>query len=239
MKNQFLYTAFIIGLLIIVSCGRQSVITDKNISYYYIYNDNWDKAADSIKLYNDLPFEKSLELYTDTDSLTQQVQSFIYLKIFKTDNQKFAIMADSAFTHLYKFMPDGHYKKQISIVQQLGMEAKTAIKDLNHDGYKDVIYTMVSGGSYGDDNSLLFYDPKQKTFTYNEEPLLRNIEIAGDTVNSYTKFLYCKYIIKGYKLELIEDTEFLQQENDNKKVTRHYSSKGKEVSRDTILINQE
>lgn len=235
MKKLLLFS-LIVSSLIAFSCHKQSLSGTRKIDYLYIYNDNWDKPVDSMKLYADVPFEKSLELYADTDTLTQSVESYVYLKIFKINGQKFAVLADSISTSCYKFMPSGQIKKEFSIAVELGTKATTKIRDLNADGYNDAVYTMRSGGFYGDDNCLLFYDPKKKTLVYNENLGLRNMEISGDTVSSNTKFHDEKYIIRGFDLHIIESTEYLQGENDDKKVMRYYDAKENERKRDTLTI---
>lgn len=236
MKKHILLLVLIIGSVIVFSCHKKAVNSAYKIEYPYIYDDEWTTPVDSIKLYAGVPFEKSLKLYKDSDTLTKAIEGFVYLKLFKIRDQKFAILADSSSTSCYKFMPSGQIKKEFSIGVGLGTKAITEIRDLNGDGYNDVVYTMRSGGFYGDDNCLFFYDPKKKTLVYNENPDLRNIEINSDTVSSYTKFHDEKYVIRGFDLRLIESTEYLQQENEGKKVMRHYDAKANEIKRDTLTV---
>jgi hypothetical protein len=236
MKKHVLLLFLIAGSVIVFSCNKQALASVGKIEYPYIYNDDWTKPIDSIKLYAGVPFEKSLELYKDSDTLTKSVDFLIYLKLFKIKGQKFAVLADSAYTSCYKFMPSGQIKKEFTIAVELGTKAITKIRDLNGDGYNDVVYTMRSGGFYGDDNCLFFFDPKKKTLIYNEKPDLRNIEISGDTVSSYTKFHSERYVIRGFDLHLIESTEYLQGENDGKKVMRYYDAKASEIKRDTLTV---
>lgn len=236
MKKHLLLV-LVFSSLIAFSCRQWSGTSGYKIEYPYIYDNEWTTPVDSIKLYAGVPFEKSLELYKDSDTLTKAVDFLIYLKLFKIRDQKFAILADSATTSCYKFMPSGQIKKEFSIAVELGTKAITEIKDLNGDGYNDAVYTMHSGGFYGEDNCFFFYDPKKKTLVYNENPDLRNVEINGDTVSSYTKFHSEKYAIRGFDLSLTESVEYLQQENENKKVIRSYDAKGKQISCDTLIIN--
>jgi hypothetical protein len=231
--------AFPLSLIccIFLSCAR---VTHKpagnDVVYLYIPDEDYTRVADSITLYRNRPFEKSLELYRDTDSLTQFLESNIYLSIFKLENEKFAVLADSAYTSFYKFMPDGHYQKLYHSPVNLGMRALTEKKDLNTDGYKDIVFTMVSGGSYGDDNLLLFYDPKNQTLVYHEEPELRNIEIRHRRVYSYTKFLNRVYRIEGTSLKTEQKTEYLQQDNYGKMVVTQFDEKGRQQSSDTLPV---
>lgn len=236
MKKHVVLLGLIIGSVIVFSCHKQAVTSAYKIEYPYIYDDEWTRPIDSIQLYAGVPFEKSLELYKDSDTLTKSVYDLVYLRLFKIRGQKFAILADSAYTSCYKFMPSGQIQKQFSIAVSLGFKATTEIKDLNGDGYKDVFYTIQTGGIFGHYHYIFFFDPKKKTLIYNGKPDLSNVEIKGDTVSSYTKFHDEKYVIRGFDLRLIESTEYLQGENDDKKVMRYYDAKENEVKRDTLTV---
>lgn len=230
MKKIFLF--FISCILF--SCSKH---TPNNITYLYIndYASSENNPIDSLIIYKDEPFEKSLELYKETDSITKFVYPVMYLSIFKLEKEKFAILSDSVSTSFFKFMPNGEYKKEHSIEIPLGMRIITQQKDINKDGYKDILLTVSSGGSHGDDVFLLFYDPKNHNLIHQKEIKLRNTKLQDNTIISSTRFLNQTYEIKGYSLYLKEEVHYLQGENDNKKVITKFNQ-GKITSRDTLVI---
>lgn len=230
MKKIFLF--FISCILF--SCSKH---TRKNITYLYIndYTSTENNPVDSLMVYKDEPFEKSLELYKETDSVTKFVYPVIYLSIFKLEKEKFAILADSVSTSFFKFMPNGEYKKEHTIEIPISMNVITQQKDINKDGYKDILLTMSSGGSHGDDIFLLFYDPKNHNLKHQKEIELRNTKLQDNTIISSTRFLNQTYEIKGYTLSLKEEVHYLQDENDNKKVITKFDQ-GKIISRDTLIL---
>ena len=207
------------------------------LTYLYVYdhsdNDSYT-LTDSVMVYSDLPFERSLELYKDSDTLTKQVDQYLYLSIFELQKEKFAVIADSATTNFYKYLPGGTYKKEYTMPMSLGAKAFLTKKDLNADGYSDVLFTLPSGGFYGEDNLLLFYNPKTHGLVYHDKPSIVNITFDGDTVTSNTKFLDTTWLIKGFDFLLLQQTEYLQGNDDDKKVVSRYNQKGIVVSRDTV-----
>lgn len=230
MKKIF----FLFILCVLLSCSKH---TTNDITYLYIndYAFSENNPRDSLMVYKDAPFEKSLELYKETDSVTKFVYPLIYMSIFKLEKQKFAILADSVSTSFFKFMPNGEYKKEHIIEIPIGMNVVTQQKDINKDGYKDILLTVSSGGSYGDDVFLLFYDPKNHNLIHQKGIELRNTKLQDNTIISSTRFLNQTYEIKGYSLSLKEEVHYLQNENDNKKVITKFD-RGKITSRDTLII---
>ena len=229
-------TLVFVALLLL--CCTQVHKPDMPITYVYIYDyskdKDDDKPVDSILVYRDLSFEKSLELYKNSDTLTKQADQYLYLSIFELQKERFAVIADSAAMTFYKYMPNGKFKKEHRIESSIGYRVFIEKKDLNADGYNDVLFTLVSGGSHGDDNLLLFYNPKTHGLVYHEEPWLMNVSFDGATVTSNTKFLDTAYRVKGFDFLLLQQTEYLQGYDDDKKVVSRYNEKGKVISRDTL-----
>jgi len=198
-----------------------------------------DKPIDSLMLYKNLPLEKSLELYTDVDTLNKTVDMMVHIGIFKVEKQKFAVVIDSASTTFFKF-EKGSYKKIFSAAASLAFSVTPIqYKDFNNDGYTDILYSVPSGGSYGDDNFLLFYNPETKNLLYKEEPELRNAEVKGNTISTSGLFWRKTYTIKGYSLLLQQETEYLQSNNDDKKVVYTFNDLGKQISRDTLIVKKD
>lgn len=206
---------------------------------WYMYTDHDDKGnpLDSLKVYaDDEPFEESLELYTDTDTLDKTILMMVHMGIFKVEGQRFAVITDTTGTSFFKF-EKGRYNKIFSATPAIAfMIDPMKFKDYNADGYTDVYYSVSSGGSYGADDFLLFFDPKKRTLIYNEEPALQNIEIKGDKVMSGIKFLWTTYTIKGNKLVLSEKMEYLQGEDSDKKAIAKYNEAGAVISIDTLAV---
>lgn len=232
-------------VLFFASChnsGKMPLPNSRDLHYLYIYNFNEDtliKPVDSLKLYRDLPIEKSLELYTDTDTLNKTVDGLVHIGVFKVEGQKFAVITDTATTSFYKY-DKGNYKKLFKAEASIAfIIPPMRYKDYNNDGYTDVLYSVPSGGFSGDDDFLLFYDPKTKSLIYNEKTWLRNVSFKGETVTQNTKFLNDTFLIRGFDLPLIENVEYLQGDDDNKKVVSKFSETGKLMSVDTLIIEQE
>ena len=164
----------LLTLVCLVSClkNRHAAVTPK-IGYVYILQDT---IIDSVMVYKNLPFERSLELYKDTDSITKfaspEYMPSVYLSVFQVEKQKFAVIADSVATTFYKFSPSRGYRRLCSVEAPVGIKITLQRKDLNNDGYIDVFYTIDSGGIYGDDSVILFYDPESKSLACNSVGLL-------------------------------------------------------------------
>jgi hypothetical protein len=181
---------FIIVLLTsfcLISCLKNRAAAAKpDIGYMYILEEN--TITDSILIYKDLPFERSLALYKDTDSITKfaspEYIPSIYLSVFQVERQRFAVLSDSVATTFYKFSPSGTYSRLCSLEASVGIKVTLQKMDLNSDGYKDVFFTMDTGGMYGDDNVILFYDPKSKSLACNSVGLLQNAEVKGNRVET-------------------------------------------------------
>jgi len=212
-------------------------LTEKSISYIYTDHDSKGNALDSLKVYsNDSLFEKSLELYKETDSLDKTVSMLVHIAIFKVEGQKFAVITDTTGTAFFQFEKN-RYNKIFSAAPAIAfMIDPMKFKDYNADGYIDVFYSVSSGGSHGADDFLLFYDPQKRTLVYNEEPALQNIEIKGNKVTSGVKFVWTTYAIKGNKLVLAKTLEYLQGNDDDKKVVTKYNESGIVVSVDTLDV---
>lgn len=231
--------------LFVVSCYHSTkipVAKGANLQYLYIYDrkdDTLYKPVDSLKLYLDTPLESSLKLYTDTDTLNKTIEGLVHIGVFKVEGQKFAVITDTAATSFYKY-DKGNYKKLFKAEASIAfMIPPMQYKDYNNDGYTDVLYSVPSGGFYGDDDFLLFYEPKTKSLIINEDTWLRNVSFKENTVIRNTKFLEETFLIKGFDLLLIESVEYLQGDDDNKKVVSAFSELGKLMSRDTLVIEQE
>ena len=231
--------------LLFASCYNGSktlMVKSPDLQYLYIYNFSEDtivKPIDSLKLYRDFSIEKSLELYTDTDTLNKTVDRLVHIGVFKVEGQKFAVITDTAATSFYKY-EKGNYKKLFKAEASIAfMIPPMQYKDYNKDGYMDVLYSVPSGGSYGDDDFLLFYDSKTKSLIYSEKAWLRNVSFKGETVARNTKFLAETFLIKGFSLLLIENVEYLQGDDDNKKVVSKFSETGRLISVDTLVVEEE
>lgn len=222
--------------------SKTSMSKGRELQYPYIYghkDDTLFKPEDSLKLYLDLPFESSLKLYSDTDTLNKTVDGLVHIGIFKVENHKFAVITDTAATSFYKY-ERGNYKKLFSANASLAfMIPPMKYKDYNNDGHTDVLYSVPSGGFYGDDDFLLFYDPKTKSLVYNKETPLINVSFKGNTVTRNTKFLEDTFLIKGFDLLLIENVEYLQGDDDNKKVVSKFAETGKLISVDTLVVEED
>jgi len=227
----------LLSLMLLLSCqtGKAEMAEEKHkLCYLYIYNNSAEaKLTDSLMLYLDLPFERSLELYEHSDTITKHVVQTVYFSTFELQKERFAVISDSAATTFYRQIPDGHFKKEYAIEMPLGWNVSLEKKDLNADGYNDALFTMVSGGSHGDDNLLLFYNPLTCSLIYHEQPEITNIEFCGNKVISNSGFLSTVYQIKGYDLLLQQQTEYLQDDNDGKKIVSSYSY-GRLISTDTL-----
>lgn len=178
-------------------------------------------------------------MYTDADTLNKTVEGLVHVGVFKVEGQKFAVITDTASTSFYKY-EKGAYKKLFKAEASLAfMIPPMKYKDYNNDGYTDVLYSVPSGGFYGDDNFLLFFKPKTKSLTYNKNIGLRNVSFKGQTVTNNTKFLEETFLIKGFGLTLMENVEYLQGDDDNKKVVSKFSEAGKLISIDTLAVEKE
>ena len=189
-------------------------------------------------LYKDLPIEKSLDLYADTDTLSKTVEGLVHIAVFKVEGQKFAVITDTAATTFYKYYK--HHYKQIAAdkAAMAFMIKPMQYKDFNADGYTDVWYSVPSGGFYGDDDFILFYDPKTQSLIYNKEPQLRNIKVNGNTIVSGNKFWWNTYTIRDTAFLLRETLIYLQGNDDDKKVLSKYSETGALLNSDTLYVDE-
>lgn len=249
MKNTFL----IVGLSILLSyCTKRNEnktldIKEEVISGLYIYDSLSEdgKPSDSLLLYES-NFEKSLNLYLNTDSMSKTVSGLVHMSIFKHYNEKFALIVDSSNTTFYQFKNNQY----IQILKTpIGIGASTITKsiiDINSDGYKDLLYDIPSGGSYGSDNICLFFNPTTKTFEYDNNVELRNIELDLNKKAAtcyYLNTLTRKYSINKYSFQIIEDKTNLlfttgKEKFENKFEIKKYGENNKVISLDTIEEKQ-
>ena len=126
-----IFTLMAVALLML--CCMHGHKTNAPITYLYVYDHSENDSyllTDSLVVYRDLPFERSLELYKDSDTLAKQADQYLYLSIFELQKERFAVIADSATTNFYRYLPNGTYKKEYTIPVALGSRALLTKKTL-------------------------------------------------------------------------------------------------------------
>lgn len=221
-----------------MGCSKQTITAGKPLTYIYIYDDINDKPTDSLEAYANGSWEESLELYKDIDSLSKTITMTVYIGIFKLNKQRFAVITDTSGTAFYKYNGN-HYKPIFKDVPKMAFTTPI-IKhaDYNNDGYTDVFYSVPSGGSYGSDDYLLFFDPNRKTLTHHDEPELRNTEIKGSIVRCGSNMWAKEYVIEEGKLRLQSEEEIIQ--SDSVRILKRaitYDKEGNIIKNDTLTLN--
>ncbi|WP_338793246.1 hypothetical protein [Bernardetia sp. MNP-M8] len=179
---------------------------EEPLRYWYIYsNGNHKQPSDSLGWYRS-DYEKSLALYNDVDNLSKTVHNIgLHVSIFKLENEKFAFVIDST-TKIYKFI-EGNYKQIISTNSAFafGTNVKIEQKRLNLDKFKDVLVEIPSGGMGGSEFLFLFYNPTTKSFDYDYETELRNIEfdIKKQKVVSHYQWSKATFVLENNKSNLL------------------------------------
>ena len=139
-----------------------------------------------------------MALYNNVDVLSKTVHNIgLHLSIFKLENEKFALIIDST-TKIYKFI-EGNYQQIISTNSRFafGTNIKIEQKKLNLDKFKDVLIEIPSGGTAGSEFLFLFYNSSTKSFDYDAETELRNIE--------FNKRYHGYFCIRNGKLLIVND----------------------------------
>ncbi|WP_338811889.1 hypothetical protein V9L05_10730 [Bernardetia sp. Wsw4-3y2] len=159
------------------------------------------------------------------------------------ENEKFAFVIDST-TKIYKFI-EGNYKQIISTNSAFafGTNVKIEQKRLNLDKFKDVLVEIPSGGMGGSEFLFLFYNPTTKSFDYDYETELRNIEfdIKKQKVVSHYQWSKATFVLENNKFRKIDQTYYLRFSSakeefiDKEQVTK-YDKEGRIVSIDTVKI---
>jgi len=109
--KKHLILIIILSTYFLYSCNfkiKDNQLENKsNLTYMYIYNNENDSSkslpTDSLCLYNDSTYEQSLNLYKNTDSICKSIDGILFFSVFKLNNEKFAIIVDSASTKVFKF----------------------------------------------------------------------------------------------------------------------------------------
>ncbi|MFZ4399426.1 MAG: hypothetical protein ACOYO1_05280 [Bacteroidales bacterium] len=248
MKYYTLF--FAISIIMFNSCSNYNAKEGKenNLTYIYIYNSNLDsisksKPCDSLCVYNDSSYEKSLNLYKNTDSLCKLVEGFIYINIFRLYNEKYAILIDST-TKIYKFV-GGEYKRLYSIPVEFGTssELKLDKMDINSDGFKDLVLQLTTGGTSGDEYICLFYNPIIKTLIYDSTAELRDVEfkINEKKLISHYRWSSAVFAIEKYSFRLLEDHIYMiyscnNSKYDNMEEVLKYDRNGTLIRKDTLKL---
>jgi len=194
---------------------------DSDITYLYIYRD--DSISEKSKLVDSLMLlksgnEQSLVLYNGIDSICKTVDGFIYLNVFKINNEKFAIIVDSA-TKVYKFNHD-KFERILNIPCGIGFSnIKLEKLDINADSFLDILLKIPTGSIYGDACICLFYNPDKKTFIYDSKSDIANIELnlKEKKVESFHSCFSTVYYIEKYSFRKIEQKIYLSKTTDNPK----------------------
>jgi len=235
---------YLLPLLFLFACSQVRQTPDApEVEYINIWHSEDGPISDSVAIYKNRPFEDALALYRDADTVRKfaspEYIPAIYLEVFKIDGQKFAVLSDTASTAFYRFMPSGEIKRIMKVEVVLGIKATLHRSDLDGNGYGDVRLTMESGGSYGDDNLILFYDPGLRTLVYNDNQWLQNTTVNRATIVSHSRFLAQTFKAKNGSLRLVESEEFLQQENYGKRLIRKFTEEGMLISTDTLAAEED
>lgn len=204
---KILFAAGCLSMFILQSCTQKApkpeVAAEKPKPVRYLKTHD-RHPADSLKLYVEGPFEESLELYADTDTLEKTVPKTVHMCIFKVEGQKFAVITEKTGTYFYKF-ENGAYNRIIKLVTPINEYVRPLkYKDLNGDGHKDVQYSPQALGHYGIDDYLLFYDPETQSLVCSQKLPMRAIKIEGNKVISEEPAWRDTYTITGNRLVLTE-----------------------------------
>lgn len=238
---------FLLSIFLYFSCVDNVHNKVDNLTYYYIYDCDTTtiskQACDSICMYSDSSYEKSLKLYKNYNSFCKGIPGFFYINVFKHYDEKYAILIDST-TKIYK-LNNNEFKKLYTIPVEVATSSliKTDKIDFNSDGYKDVVIQIPTGGTAGDEFICLFYNPIEKTLIYDSNSELRNIEfdIQNKKLKSNYRWSSAVFNIEQYSFSLLEDHIYLNYTcNDNNLKNMEevitYNKKGDIINRDTLLI---
>ena len=216
---------------------------EERLIYWYIYSKDSKEPSDSLGWY-ETNIEKSLALYNDVEQLSKTVHNIgLHLSIFKLENEKFAIVANSTEGNIYKFI-DGKYQKIYSTEALAGfMDILVRKMDINKDGYKDALVEVETGGSYGKGYLFLFYNAEEKSIEYDDTTELRNVELDVDkqkVLCSY-KIISRLYKIEKFDFRVMEETEYLvfttgEKFLEDKKEITKYDTAGNIISIDTVCV---
>jgi len=226
--------------IICFGCSQSKSNRQSEISYLYIYEHLSDIPSDSLLVHN-TNLEKSLEFYTDTESIEKQAQGLVYLSIFKLNNEKFSIIIDTLAVKVFEFK-NKKFNKVIEIKAGIGMpKVKTERVDFNADGFEDVIIEIPSGGLFGSSDFFIFFNPQTRKLIYDDKIEFRNykLDIGNQFVTSFEGLVNKKYAIKNYTFILREKAVDLGmttnlKELENKSEISIYDLKGRFIKRDTI-----
>lgn len=230
------YLALILFLLPIQYC--KSPIKEPDLSkccYIYTDHDANNKPLDSLKVLCGKGFKESLHLYANTDTLNKSVSMLVHMAVFELNKIKFAVITDTSATTFYKFSKGRYIKICGDDYAMAFQSAEIKYRDFNNDNYKDILYTIPSGGSHGDDNMLLLFDPVTKCLVYNDEYALCNASINPDnTITSNSRFQRSTYKVRGNKIIVTEKKDFLQGNDAGKVLVNLYGEEGNITKTDTI-----
>lgn len=202
-------------LIILFSLSILYCCKSKNISYMYIY-DNKSESNLPIDslLVIDSSFEKSLEYYKDKDSISKIIDGIVYFSI-------------------------------LEIPTEIGVSnIRIEKNDINSDNYQDILIYEPTGGTAGDICYCLFYDNEKRTFKYDKNVELRNIEIFSKEKQVICSYNWSSviYQIENSSFKKIEETKYLEYSSTNpnyenlKEITK-FDTDGKIITIDTVKIN--
>ncbi len=213
--------------------------TCDNVTYVYTRTNDNGQAIDSLKLCAS-NYETTLDFYKNADSLSQSAPGIIYMSIFKSEDQKFAILVDST-TKVYKFT-ENKFEKILHIDCSISSTEISQNKlDINADGHADVVIEIPTGGTYGSDFIFLFYNSDLKTLEYDKNAKMRNCEIdlKLQQVRCNYNWSSTLFAIDKYGFRKLESYTYLRFVTNNPKLEhaterRIYSRTGNIIQVDTI-----
>lgn len=235
---------FALTLFILFSCSNRDKQNVPNSAYDRVYfgytkfNENGN-AIDSLRVCES-SYENTLDFYKELDSLNQTIPNILHISIFKIQNEKFAVVIDST-TKIYKFNGVG-FKMIYNIKYQIGLgEITQKLVDVNLDLENDMVIEISSGGTYGSDFIVLFYNPDLKMLVYDKGADLRNcdFDLKNGKVKSNYNWFSIFFDIKKYSFEKKEMHKYLNytsgSQNHNNMIERTiFNQSGGIIKVDTL-----